>query len=83
MDIVFRITSDMSRESRQRWEKVTRYITYLGLCIATCLTFKSSTWIASAIGVSVAFYISFSEYYMNSTQEKQTPNFENILQHLK
>lgn len=58
--------SDISSERRLRWEKFTRYITYLGLCIATCLTFKSSTWIASIIGLAVALYITISEYWLNA-----------------
>lgn len=71
---------DSSREARQRWEKVTRYITYLGLCIATCLTFKSSVWIASSIGLSVACYISFSEYYLSSPPQSQTPDIAALLE---
>lgn len=66
--------SDLSSERRLQWEKFTRYATYFGLCIATCLTFKSSTWIASAIGVAVAAYISISEYWLSSNpQQAQGP----------
>lgn len=45
---------------------MTRYITYLGLCIATCVIFQSSTWMAALVGIAVACYISLSEYWMSS-----------------
>lgn len=63
--LTFCVNSDLSSERRLQWETFTRYVTYFGLCIATCLTFKSSTWIASIIGVAVAAYISVSEYWLN------------------
>ena len=39
----------------------------MGLCIATCVIFQSSTWIASIVGLSVAMYITLSEYWINTT----------------
>lgn len=54
----------------KRWnEKMadwTRYITYLGLCIATCIIFQKNTVVASIIGLAVAMYVSVSEYMMQS-----------------
>lgn len=44
---------------------VTRYLTYLGLCIATCIIFQRSIALAAAIGLMVAVYISVSEYMLN------------------
>ncbi|XP_055311221.1 cysteine-rich with EGF-like domain protein 2 isoform X1 [Sitodiplosis mosellana] len=72
--------TDLTSERRLRWETFTRYVTYIGLCIATCLTFKSSTWIASIIGVAVALYISVSEYWLNShpTQANGPQSLENF-----
>ncbi|KAL1130167.1 hypothetical protein AAG570_013105 [Ranatra chinensis] len=48
-----------------------RYFTYLGLCIATCIIFQKNTVIASVIGLSVAIYVSVSEY-MLSTMHSQS-----------
>ncbi|XP_054721878.1 cysteine-rich with EGF-like domain protein 2 [Uloborus diversus] len=42
--------------------EVARYATYLGLCIATCIIFRRSMFLASIIGVFVAVYIGLSEY---------------------
>ncbi|KAG8194884.1 hypothetical protein JTE90_029175 [Oedothorax gibbosus] len=42
--------------------EVARYATYLGLCIATCIIFRRSIYVASIIGVFVAIYIGLSEY---------------------
>ncbi len=42
--------------------EVARYATYLGLCIATCIIFRRSMFLASIIGLFVAIYIGLSEY---------------------
>lgn len=42
--------------------EVARYATYLGLCIATCIIFRRSVYLASLIGLFVAIYIGLSEY---------------------
>lgn len=73
----FSFYSETASEKRHQWEKFTRYVTYMGLCIATCLTFKSSTWIASIIGVAVALYISISEYWLN-THPKQAHGAQSL-----
>lgn len=56
----------MTSEKRSNYVTMTRYITYLGLCIATCVIFQSSTWLAALVGVAVACYISLSEYWLSS-----------------
>lgn len=58
--------ADLTSEKRSNYVTVTRYITYLGLCIATCVIFQSSTWLAALVGIAVACYISLSEYWLSS-----------------
>lgn len=52
-----------------------RYLTYLGLCIATCIIFQNSTTVASVIGLATALYIAVSEYYVKqtSTADAESP----------
>jgi protein disulfide-isomerase len=57
----------VSNEQRDRYINYTRYLTYFGLCIATCIVFQSSTWMAALIGLSVAIYITVSEYWLKTT----------------
>ncbi|UXI16801.1 Lutropin-choriogonadotropic hormone receptor [Sarcoptes scabiei] len=38
-----------------------RYMTYLGMCIVTCIIFRHNIFVASAIGIAVAIYIMASE----------------------
>ncbi|CAG7728867.1 unnamed protein product, partial [Allacma fusca] len=45
----------------------TRYFTYFGLCLATCIIFQKNPLIAGLIGVAVAAYISTSEYLLSSS----------------
>lgn len=63
---------DVSNEKRNQYVTFTRYITYLGLCIATCIVLQSSTWLAALVGLAVAVYISVSEYWLN-TNPQSTP----------
>uniref|UniRef100_A0A1B6EBB1 EGF-like domain-containing protein n=1 Tax=Clastoptera arizonana TaxID=38151 RepID=A0A1B6EBB1_9HEMI len=52
--------------------EISRYLTYLGLCISTCIIFHKNPIIASIVGLCVALYVSLSIYmlrdmkYMNS-----------------
>ncbi|XP_065165071.1 cysteine-rich with EGF-like domain protein 2 isoform X1 [Atheta coriaria] len=62
---------DSAQESRQNYVLFTRYATYAGLCIATCIIFQRSMVLASAIGLLVGLYITTSEYVLNSAP---TPN---------
>lgn len=66
----------MTNERRENYVTFMRYLTYLGLCIATCVIFQSSTWAASAVGLAVALYISVSEYWlhMNSSPASNRNN---------
>lgn len=42
----------------------TRFFTYAGLVVATCIIFHKNWLIASVLGAVVASYISFTEYYI-------------------
>jgi len=45
--------------------EMSRYITYLGLCMSTCIVFRNNIYIASVIGCIVATYIGIAEYTIN------------------
>merc|ERR1740123_1464501 len=42
----------------------TRFFTYAGLVVATCIILHKNWLVASGVGVVVAAYISFTEYYL-------------------
>lgn len=82
--------ADTTNEKRKNYVTITRYLTYLGMCIATCVIFQSSTIAASAVGLAVALYISVSEYWLTTYQspgEKGMPGgggpipLEDLLNH--
>lgn len=60
-------SSDDSNEKRDQYVNITRFLTYFGLCVATCVIFQSSTHIAYIVGAAVAIYIAASEYWLSST----------------
>lgn len=52
-----------------------RYFTYGGLCIATAIIFQKSTIIAGLLGLVVAVYVSFAEYYLQNMDGELQPVF--------
>ena len=54
-------------EARDNW---TRYLTYLGLCIATFIIFQKNVMVAGVIGLVVATYVSFAEWYLSTKEMK-------------
>ncbi|KAJ8956218.1 hypothetical protein NQ317_019074 [Molorchus minor] len=60
------ICIDASDESRKNFVFYSRYLTYMGLCIATFIILNKSTYLAAIVGSCVAIYISVSEYMLNS-----------------
>lgn len=60
------ICIDSSEESRRNFVSFSRYLTYLGLCIATCIILNKNTYLAAFIGSCVAIYITVAEYMLNS-----------------
>lgn len=59
--------ADDSSAGRNRQINTTRYLTYFGLCVATCIIFQKNIAIASVIGVAVGVYIAASEYLLSGT----------------
>jgi len=56
---------------------ITRFLTYFGLCVATCVIFQSSTHIAYIVGAAVAVYIAASEYWLNTAPKATAkPQFD-------
>ena len=51
----------------------TRYLTYLGLCVATAIIFQRSSAIAGVLGVVVAAYVTLSEYYLQGATGELKP----------
>lgn len=75
---------DEEQENKKKHVYLTRYLTYLGLCIATCIIFQKSVTLAAIIGVAVACYISMSEYILNSPGKPNTTDLaEKLMQGMK
>lgn len=64
------ICSDERASQQEQSLEMSRYATYLGLCLATCIIFRNNVYIASVIGLVVATYIGVAEYTV-----KQAPMF--------
>ncbi|KRT79886.1 hypothetical protein AMK59_7076 [Oryctes borbonicus] len=63
---------DDSQESRKQYVYYTRILTYLGLCVATCITYQKNVIVAAIIGLAVAIYITVSEYVLNTSPQPNT-----------
>ena len=69
---------DNSNADRERNLQFARYITYAGLTVATCIILQRHTLLAAVVGLSVAVYITCSEYYLtyihqDEQQQQQLP----------
>ncbi|XP_045481397.1 cysteine-rich with EGF-like domain protein 2 [Harmonia axyridis] len=53
---------DAEEESRKQYLNFTRYLFYIGLCIATYIVFKKNIVLAAIIGAAVSIYVIMSEY---------------------
>lgn len=78
--LIDNVCVDAEQESRKQYVHLTRYLTYLGLCIATCIVFQKSVPLAAIIGLAVACYITMSEYILNTPPK---PNATNLAEKLK
>ncbi|KAK9751881.1 TLR4 regulator and MIR-interacting MSAP [Popillia japonica] len=63
---------DNAQEERKQYIQYTRILTYIGLCIATCITYQKNVVVAAIIGLAVAIYITVSEYVLNSAPQPNT-----------
>ncbi|RZC33814.1 cysteine-rich with EGF-like domain protein 2, partial [Asbolus verrucosus] len=77
--LIDNMCTDGEQVSRKQRVFFTRYMTYLGLCIATCIIFNKNTVLAAVIGIAVAVYISISEYVLNTPP---TPKTDDLAQQL-
>ncbi|KAG7199952.1 hypothetical protein KM043_014383 [Ampulex compressa] len=57
---------------RKKHINIARYVTYLGLCVATCIIFQRNIYAASVIGLAVGIYISVSEYMIAHSDVQDT-----------
>uniref|UniRef100_A0A1B6FV61 EGF-like domain-containing protein n=1 Tax=Cuerna arida TaxID=1464854 RepID=A0A1B6FV61_9HEMI len=66
----FLLKDNMCIDSRSdgSYSDTTRYLTYLGLCVATCIIFHNSPVLASGVGLCVALYVTASEYMLGTLQ---------------
>ncbi|XP_018327728.1 cysteine-rich with EGF-like domain protein 2 [Agrilus planipennis] len=76
--LVDKMCVDADQVQRKQHVFITRYLTYLGLCIATCIIFQRNMILASVIGLAVAAYITVSEYYLDKPEINAT-NLVNTL----
>ncbi|XP_015786452.1 cysteine-rich with EGF-like domain protein 2 [Tetranychus urticae] len=67
------ICVDTKIRDREVHLEKSRYITYLGLCIATCIIFQKNIYIASIIGLLVALYITAAEYTVRDVTRPSNP----------
>ncbi|KAF2367310.1 protein of unknown function DUF3456 [Trinorchestia longiramus] len=67
---------DNSNAARERNLQMARYITYAGLTVATCIILQRHTVLAAVVGLSVAVYITASEYYLNYVHEPVEPSLQ-------
>ena len=56
------ICVDSEMKSQEFKFLLTRYATYLGLCLATVIILRKNIYIASVIGLLVAMYIGLAEF---------------------
>ncbi|CAH2014134.1 unnamed protein product [Acanthoscelides obtectus] len=59
---------DSGEQRRQNFVWYSRYLTYLGLCISTCIILNKNIYIAAVIGMCVGVYITVSEQTSSPTQ---------------
>lgn len=69
------ISLDAEQEQRKQHVFITRYLTYFGLCVATCIIFQRNVMLAAIIGLAVGIYISVSEYMLNTPPTVNTTDF--------
>lgn len=72
--LYFHLNSDLTSEKRDQYVTFTRYCLYFGLCVAVCIIFQNSTWLAAIFGIAVGIYISFSEYWLQANPPPKTPS---------
>lgn len=59
--------SDETEEARKQQISFSRYLTYFGLCVSTCIILQKNVSIAAVLGVCVGIYITLAEYFAFSS----------------
>lgn len=72
--LIDNMCTDNDQENRKRHVFMTRYLTYLGMAIATGIILNKNIYLAAIVGFAVAVYISVSEYVLNSPPTPETDN---------
>lgn len=70
---------DNDQESRKRHVFLTRYLTYLGMAVATTIVLNKNIYLAAIVGFAVAVYITVSEYVLNTSPTPATDNLAALL----
>ena len=60
-----RCVADAEAAGNEQHVTVARYLTYGGLCLATCILLQRSVSLAAIVGLLVAGYITLSEYQLD------------------
>ncbi|KAF5303752.1 hypothetical protein FQA39_LY09825 [Lamprigera yunnana] len=71
---------DSKKEKIKMHVYLTRYLTYIGLCIATCVILHRNVMLAAIIGLCVAVYISVSEYILRTPATPDMMDFVKSIQ---
>lgn len=72
------LCTDTTSQKRSRYANYMRYVTYIGLTIATCIVFQNSPSIAAVIGLAVAVYITFSEYWLSHSSQNDASQTQTV-----
>ncbi|RWS13297.1 cysteine-rich with EGF-like domain protein 2 [Dinothrombium tinctorium] len=69
------ICVNAKNEERAKQMELSRYATYFGLCVSTCIIFRKNIYVASVIGLIVALYIAVAEYTVRGGSGSNSNNF--------
>lgn len=74
---------NVNDEERQNYISMTRYFTYFGLCLCTCIILNKNVSLAAVVGVCVGIYITLSEYMVNSPDAPKADLSEQLTDQIK
>ncbi|XP_030748515.1 cysteine-rich with EGF-like domain protein 2 [Sitophilus oryzae] len=70
-------------EDRKKYVTFSRYLTYFGLCLCTCIISNKNIYLAAIVGLCVGIYITLSEYMLSSSDGHKTDLREQLAEQLK
>lgn len=74
---------DVREDERRSYISMTRYLTYFGLCLCTCIILHKNVSIAAVVGVCVGIYITLSEYMAGNPDSAKEDLKEQLSEQLK